>query len=95
MDIFPLKAHCGKTKDKSYRTAMDDSESQFPIGSIVLYKPKEPAIDNARYIGKKALLTRYLRSKTRYTPPLLRDCLIRFASGVTLLVPENDIVLSE
>lgn len=74
---------------------MNDSEVQFPIGTTILYKPRNPDFDNARYIGQKALITRYLGSKKQYIPAPLRDCFIKFSSGVVLLVPKYDIVLPE
>lgn len=72
---------------------MNDSSPRFPVGTLVLYKPRQADNDNSGYIGKEALVTRHMHSKTRHTPLPLRDCLIKFSSGVTLLVPETDIVL--
>jgi hypothetical protein len=68
---------------------------QLPTGVIVLYKPEKPNFENARYTGKEAVVTRYLCPNTWYAPPLPRECFIKFDSGITLLVPENDIVLPE
>ncbi len=73
---------------------MDHSEVQRPIVTIVRYKPKQFGIDTARYVGQKALVSRYSCSKTRHPIPLLNERLIKFASGVILPAPENDIELS-
>ncbi|CAL1239200.1 hypothetical protein [Candidatus Methylocalor cossyra] len=64
---------------------------KFGIGTRVIYKPKHPSIDNARYVGQQAVVVRYLRSGTRRTLPDESDYFIEFPSRVVLLVAENDL----
>jgi hypothetical protein len=57
---------------------------KFAIGTTVLYNPKRPAAQEDQHAAKRAVVTRYSRSKPG-------GCFIEFPTGGILRVPESDI----
>jgi hypothetical protein len=63
---------------------MPDPVPKLAIGTTVVYKPKRPDFFGQRFDGRRAVLTRYSRSKQG-------GCFIELPSGSILHVPESDL----
>lgn len=59
------------------------TNGKFPIGSAVVYSPRAEGAKHPKFVGKRAIVTRY--------PEVGREIFIEVDSRIVLLVRESDL----